>query len=132
VIEVEENLPIGLVASARGFRAYDEAGRVLPIDPSRIPVDLPIVARPDTALFRLLGDLKAEQPALFARVSEARRVGKSEAVLQLLDVPVRVMLDASMDRFLELSSVQADLERRRLRPVELDLRFKDQVIARLP
>jgi cell division protein FtsQ len=132
VVEVEENLPIALVPSPKGFRAYDDSGRVLPLDPSRIAVDLPIVPRPDTALFRMLGDIKAEQPSLFARISEARRTGKDEAVLQLLNVPVRVMTDVSMDRFLELSSVEADLERRRLRPVELDLRFKDQVIARLP
>ncbi|MEO7967056.1 MAG: FtsQ-type POTRA domain-containing protein, partial [Gemmatimonadaceae bacterium] len=131
IVDVEENLPIALVPSPKGFRVYDDSGRVLPIDPSRIPVDLPIVPRPDTAIFRMLGDIKAEQPLLFARISEARRTGKDEAVLQLINVPVRVMTDVSMDRFLELSSVEADLERRRLRPVELDLRFKDQVIARL-
>jgi len=132
VVTVEENLPIALVPSKSGFRTYDDSGRVLPLDPSRIPVDLPIVARPDTAIFRLLGDIKAEQPALYARISEVRRRGKDEVVLELLQVPVRVMTDVSMERFLELSSVEADLERRRLRPVELDLRFKDQVIARLP
>jgi cell division protein FtsQ len=61
-----------------------------------------------------------------------RRTAKDEAVLQLLDIPVRVMTDVSMDRFLELSSVEADLDKRHIRPVELDLRFRDQVIARLP
>lgn len=132
VVEVEENLPIALVPSPKGFRAYDDSGRILPLDPSRIVVDLPIVARPDTAIFRLLGDIKAEQPTLFARISEVRRTAKDEAVLQLLDIPVRVMTDVSMDRFLELSSVEADLDKRHIRPVELDLRFRDQVIARLP
>lgn len=132
IVEVEENLPIALVPSPKGFRAYDDSGRVLPLDPSRIVVDLPIVSRPDTAIFRLLGDIKAEQPSLFARISEVRRTGKDEAMLQLLTIPVRVMTDVSMDRFLELSSVEADLEKRRIHPVELDLRFKDQVIARLP
>lgn len=132
VVRVEENYPIALVPSARGFRAYDDSGRVLPLDPSQVAVDLPITPRPDTAILRLLGDIKAEHPGLYARVSEARRTGRDDAVLQLVDLPVRVMLDVSMDRFLELSSVEADLGQRRLRPVELDLRFKDQVIARLP
>jgi cell division protein FtsQ len=132
VVIVDENLPIALVPSANGLRAYDENGRSLPIDPSRIAVDLPVVSRADTTIFRLLGDLKAELPEVYARVSEVRRSGRDELVLQLLNVPVRAMADVSIDRFLELSSVEADLERRRLRPVELDLRFKDQVIARLP
>ena len=103
------------------------------MDPSRIGgVDLPIVSRPDSVVFRLLGRVKDELPGFFARISEVRRDGKDEIILQLVTVPVRAMLDVSIDRFLELSSVEADLERRRLRPVELDLRFKDQVIARLP
>lgn len=132
IVEVEEHDPIALAPAPRELRAFDATGRTLPLDPSLVPVDLPLVARPDSALLRFLGDLKAEEPSVYARVSEARMVGRDEVLLHLLDVPVRVMLDVSMERFLELSSVQADLERRRLRPVELDLRFKDQVIARLP
>jgi cell division protein FtsQ len=132
VVTVEENLPVALVPAARGFKAYDDSGRVLPLDPARWGVDLPIIPRADTALLRLLGELKAEHPEFFARVSEARRVGKDEVALQLVDVVVRAMLDLRADRMLQLSSVEADLARRRLRPVELDLRYKDIVIARLP
>ena len=132
VVTVEENLPIALVAASGGFKAYDDRGRLLPLDPTRWKVDLPIVARADTALFRLLGEIKAEMPEYYVRVSEARRVAKDEVVLQLLDVPVRAMLDMRADRLLQLSSVEADLAKRHLRPVELDLRYKDLVIARLP
>lgn len=132
VVIVDENLPIAFVPTATGLKAYDETGRLLPLDPSRVAVDLPIVARADTTILRLLGDLKAQLPDVFARVSEVRRVNRDELRIQFIDVPVRAMADVSVDRFLELSSVKADLERRRLHPVELDLRFKDQVIARLP
>jgi len=132
VVTVDENLPIALVAASGGFKAYDDRGRLLPLDPARWRVDLPIVARADTALFRLLGEIKAEMPEYYARVSEARRVAKDEVVLQLLDVPVRAMLDMRADRLRQLSSVEADLAKRHLRPVELDLRYKDLVIARLP
>jgi cell division protein FtsQ len=132
VVTIDEVLPIALVPGAKGLQAVDEAGRVLPIDPSVQALDLPVAERPDTAVLRLLADLRASLPSLFARISEARRVGRDEVVLQLMNVPVRAMLDVSVDRFLELSSVEADLERRRVHPVELDLRFKDQVIARLP
>ncbi len=132
VVTVDENLPIALVPASGGFKAYDDSGRVLPLDPARWGVDLPIVSRPDTALFRLLGDIKAEMPEYYSRVSEARRVAKDEVMLQLMDVPVRAMLDMRADRLLQLSSVEADLAKRHLRPVELDLRYKDLVIARLP
>lgn len=132
VVTVDENLPIALVPTANGFRAYDEEGRRLPMDPSRGGVDLPITPRADSAVFRVLGELKADVPEFYARISEIRRVGRDELYLQLVTVPVRAMLDLSSERLMELSSVEADLERRRLRPVELDLRFKDQVIARLP
>ena len=132
VVTIDENLPIALVPAASGFKAYDEGGRVLPLDPARWGVDLPIVPRVDTALFRLLGDLKAEMPEYYGRVSEARRVGKDEVILQLVDIPVRAMLDMRAERLLQLSSVEADLAKRRLKAVELDLRYKDLVIARLP
>lgn len=132
VVTVEENLPIALVPGPGGFKVYDDSGHTLPLDPARWGVDLPIVPRADTALFRLLGEMKAEWPEYYARVSEARRVGQDEVYLQLVDVGLRAMLDLSADRLLQLSSVEADLAKRRLRAVELDLRYKDLVIARLP
>lgn len=132
VVTVEEALPIALVPGPSGFKVFDDSGRALPLDPARWGVDLPIVPRADTALFRLLADIRAEWPEYYARVSEARRVGADEVYLQLVDVGVRTMLDLSTDRLLQLSSVEADLAKRHLRPVELDLRYKDLVIARLP
>ena len=132
VVTIDENLPVALVPAASGFKAYDDGGRVLPLDPARWGVDLPVVPRVDTAVFRLLGDLKAEMPEYYARVSEARRVGKDEVQLDLVDVTVRAMLDMRADRLLQLSSVEADLAKRRLKAVELDLRYHDLVIARLP
>jgi cell division protein FtsQ len=53
-------------------------------------------------------------------------------VLELKTVAVRAMLDASLDRLAELEPVEADLARRQLRAAEIDLRYRDQVIARLP
>jgi len=132
VVTVDENLPIALVPAAGGFKAYDDSARLLPLDPARWGVDLPIVPRADTALLRLLGDIKSEMPEVYARLSEARRVGRDEVYLQLVNVGVRAMLDMGADRLLQLSSVEADLAKRQLRAVELDLRYKDLVIARLP
>jgi cell division protein FtsQ len=41
------------------------------------------------------------------------------------------MADVSVDRLAELVPVEQDLARRRLRAVEIDLRYRDQVIARV-
>jgi cell division protein FtsQ len=132
IVEVTENLPVAFVPGRSGLRAYDEDGKALPLDPSRIPTDLPIISAPDTGVLRLLADLRADRPDVFARISEVRLVGKDQLRFELLDVPVLAMRNVGAERFDELSSVQHDLARRRIVPVELDLRFKDQVIARVP
>ena len=119
-----------LAAALEAF-AVDPSGRALPIDPSRVNVDLPIVATRDTALLRLLADVRAAAPALFERVSEIRRVEKGELLVRLTTVPVRAMADLSASRLAETVPVEEDLARRRARVAELDLRFRDQVIARL-
>jgi cell division protein FtsQ len=131
VVHVAENLPVALVPAAEGFRTMDADGRTLPIDPSKMAVDLPILARPDTGVLRLLGEVQRDDPALFERISEVRRVGKEELVLRLTTVPVRAMADVSVGRLAEVFPVEEDLARRGLGVAELDLRFRDQVIARL-
>jgi hypothetical protein len=131
VVNVVENLPVALVSTERGFLAFDARGRQLPLDPSRVAVDLPIAARRDTALFRLLAQLRTERPAVFERVSEVRRVGNREVLVHFESLPVRAMLDVTPDRLAEIFPVEADLAKRQARVAELDLRFRDQVIARL-
>jgi cell division protein FtsQ len=132
VITVEEYQPVALVPSRNGLRAYDATGRALPLDPSRTPVDLPLVSGADSALFRFLGQLQAVQRDVFARVNEVRRNGRDEFVLDLVSVSVRVRPDIGVERLAQISSVEAELARRQSRPRELDFRFRDQVIARFP
>jgi cell division protein FtsQ len=132
IVEVTEYVPVALVPQRTGLRAYDENAVALPLDPSRVPADLPIITAPDTGILRLLADIRSERPELFARISEIRPMGREQLRMVLIDVQVLVMRDVSAERFDELSSVERDLARRRIAPVELDLRFKDQVIARVP
>jgi len=131
VVNVVENLPIAMVSTERGFLVFDERGRQLPLDPSRVPVDLPIAARRDTALFGFLARVRAQRPSVFARLSDVARVGEKEIVIHFDGLPVRAMLDVTPDRLAEIFPVEADLARRQARVAELDLRFRDQVIARL-
>jgi len=132
VVSVEEHQPVALVPSRNGLQAHDATGRVLPLDPSRTPVDVPVVARADTAVFRLLGQLQAVQHDVFARVNEVRREGRNELVLDLVSVSLRLRADIGVERLAQVSSVEAELARRHWRARELDFRFRDQVIARFP
>ena len=131
VIEVTERVPVALVQSQGVLRAYDERGVALPIDPTRVDVDAPVLLERDVALLRLLARIKRTMPAFYARVSAVRRTGRDEILLELEKQPVRAMQDVSMERLAEIAPVEEDLARKQLRAAEIDLRFRDQVIARL-
>lgn len=131
VVTIVEKVPVALVPARGGFRAYDRRGAALPLEPSRVGVDLPVLAARDTALLRLLGDLRDSTPDLYSRLSEVRRIGKRELVLRLAAVPVRAMADVRPHRLADIIPVERDLARRRARVVELDLRYREQVVARL-
>ncbi len=134
VVQVTERHPVALVSGPGGLRAVDERGRRLPLDPSRTPVDAPIVtaAPRDTIVYHLLGAMQREAPVLYARLSSIRATGADEIVLQIADLPVRAMTNVTLARLGDIDPVERDLARRQLRPTELDLRYRDQVIARLP
>lgn len=131
VVHVTERMPVALVPASTGFLVYDERGAALPIDPTRVSVDVPVLSQRDTSLLRLLGDMRVRMPALYGRVSEIRRAGRGELLLQLKSVPVRVMQDVTLERLADIDPVEVDLARRQVRVAEIDLRFRDQVIARL-
>jgi cell division protein FtsQ len=135
LVRLVEHEPVALVPTASGFRAYDQRGLPLPIDPTAADVDAPILSRPDNTMLRLLGAARAEAPELYRRVSEVRREGDGERggelVFVLDSLPVRALSDITLHRLEDLLLVERDLARRRLRAVELDLRYRDQVIARI-
>ena len=130
VVHVVEHRPVAFVPAPAGLRVHDARGRVLPVDPSRIDLDLPVLEKPDTTLLRLLGEVQTAAPAIFRRISEIRRTG-DDVQLRLFDVAVRVRPTVSARRLADIPPVEADLRRRRIPVAELDLRFRDQVIARL-
>jgi cell division protein FtsQ len=134
VVQVTERHPVALVNGPGGLRAVDERGRRLPLDPSRTPIDAPIVTAPprDTTVYHLLGAMQREAPQMYARLSSIRASGMDEFVLQFSDLPVRAMTNVTLARLGDIVPVERDLLRRELRASELDLRYRDQVIARLP
>lgn len=142
VVQLVENAPVALVetsgppgkgASGSAIRVVDAVGHALPIDPSRTNIDLPVVESADPSVLALLADVKAHEPRLFAQISSVRRTGGSgdELDVALPSVMVRALVGVSADRLADVIPVEADLARRHARVAELDLRFRDQVIARL-
>jgi hypothetical protein len=124
-------LPSALVPASGVLRVYDERGVALPIDPARVDVDAPVLAERDVALLRLLSRIRRGMPAFYGRISEVRRASRDEIVLVLEKQSVRMMEDVSLDRLADIAPVEEDLARRQVRVAEIDLRFRDQVIARL-
>jgi cell division protein FtsQ len=131
VVTVTERAPVALVPASGGFRVYDERGVALPIDPSRVTVDAPVLMQRNPRLLHLLGEMRLRMPALYTRVSSVRAIGADEVVFDLTTHPVRAMQDVSLERLAEIAPVEADLNRKGLTASELDLRYRDQVIARL-
>jgi len=131
VVEVTERVPVALISAPGGMRVYDERGVALPIDPAKVDVDVPVLAERNVVLLRLLSRMKRTMPGFYARVSEVRRVGRDEILLDLDKVNVRAMQDVSLDRLAEIAPVEEDLARKQLRVAEIDIRYRDQVIARL-
>jgi cell division protein FtsQ len=150
VVTIEENLPVALVASPSGLLPYDSLGRQLPIDPSGQGIDLPVVATRDPILLKLVGAIRSAEPQLFARLEEVRRTGKEEIEITLSRNPaenapgsgdsapnqpkalrVLALAGLSVVRLADIFPVESDLARRQARAAEIDLRYRDQVIARL-
>jgi len=131
VVRVSENLPVAFVPAAGGLRATDADGHLLPLDPSKVDIDLPVLERPDTALVRLLADVRGASPALFAQISAARRPSPSELTFALPGMLIRTNASVNAARLADVLPVEQDLARRHARATELDLRYRDQVIAKL-
>ena len=149
VVTLRENLPVALIPSGQGLRPYDSLGRELPIDPLRTDLDLPVVASPDPAILRLLGEIRSGDLAMYQRISEVRRTGRNDLLIVLgsssarlaspLDpaareagvLRVRALVGVTVDRLTDIFPVESDLVARQARIGELDLRYRDQVIARI-
>jgi cell division protein FtsQ len=147
-VHVEERAPVAMAPSKGGVEVFDAGGLALPMDPSAAGgLDVPLVSARDTALLRLLGAMRVDAPRLYARISEARRATGTGGTRDEFEftvttpapsgtgsvttVVVRAMADVSVGRLADLVPVEDDLQRRRVRVAEIDLRYRDQVIARL-
>ena len=145
-IRIVEKRPTAFVAAGT-LRPATAAGEILPVNPARVSVDLPIAgSAPDTATrvrdratLRLLaeaGRLAEADPVLMARVSELRaeKGGAMRLVLAHPRAEVLLPAGAAEPRLTQLRAALADVARRLPQDgrAQVDARFADQVVVRLP
>ena len=145
-IRITEKRPAAFV-SAGTLRPATARGEILPVDPARVPVDLPIAgSAPDTAnrvrdratlaLLREAGRLADADPMLMARVSELRAGPDGGMRLLLAHPRAEVLLPrgAAEPRLTQLRATLDDVGRRLPEGARavVDARFADQVVVRLP
>jgi cell division protein FtsQ len=132
LIRLTERVPVAQVSQKGILVPMDADGRQLPIDLARTPIDVPVAPSADSTILRLLDELRQLAPAIFDRIVSARRVARDHLLFDLEAFVVRTRDDVTGGRFRDILPVEADLSRNRLRAIELDLRFQDQVIVRQP
>jgi hypothetical protein len=145
-VRVDEKRPVAFIEDGT-LRAVDGTGAILPFDPARVPMDLPIIrgslADPARApaLLRAIAEterLTDLDPALMREVSEIRLSSGSDRVIVLTHTLGEVVVPFGVphERIVQIRSVFADVEQRFPRdatgavPARLDLRFEDQIVVR--
>jgi cell division protein FtsQ len=129
VVEITEVPAVALVPGRDGLTAMDAAGHLLPFDPSVTAPDLPLTERADSLVGRLLGQVLAADPALFAQLSSADRDG-NWVVLSVGRRRLVFRPDATMETIRAVTAVAQDLARLGRPWQELDGRWAGQVIVR--
>ena len=128
VVRVTENSPIAYVQTSGGLRAVDKDGRFLPIDPTRIAIDLPVLVKADTVLLHLLANVRSVSPALFGEISDIRRTGGTDIALTLSTAQVRALASISAQRLADIDKETVDF-----RPNYDDSEVEPEVLpARIP
>lgn len=143
-IRIVEKRPVAFLGGT--LRPATGTGEILPVDPARVPVDLPIAGTaPDTAsrvrdraTLALLAEaarLADADPMLMARVSEVRlgRDGATRLVMAAPRAEVLLAAGAAEPRLSQLRATLADVDRRLAEGgrAVVDARFADQVVVRL-
>jgi cell division septal protein FtsQ len=127
-------------AGAELLVPVDAEGRVLPIDPSLVDLDLPVVTAPASApVLRLLAEIRSVEPELYAMISEASPASAptERGVRVRLRAPAGAVVLLSDDphatQLRELKVTLADLvARQELNRLErIDARFRGQVVTAL-
>jgi cell division protein FtsQ len=148
-VRIREERPVAFVGDS-GLTPATGAGQLLPVDPARAPVDLPIMrgnvadSTEAAAMRRMLaevGRLTGIDPVLMAGVSEIQTAAPIPDALILRHSSAHLIVPLGVDpqRVAQLRATLHDVERRQAGPAGdghtaelpvLDARFGDQIVVR--
>lgn len=127
-VTVEEAIPVALAPMADHLVPMDARGRLLPFDPVRLPVSLPI-ADHDSATAALLDRLRRSDPDGYAAAEFARR-DHGDVVLQAGSHLVRYRPGADDDILRAVVGVRSYLTQHGVAWKEIDARYQARVFVR--
>ena len=129
VVELDEWDPVARAPEAGRLAFMDEAGRILPFDPAESATDLPVTPAPDRLVGKVLANVRAQEPSLFADIATATRLG-GDVLLVARNRRIWFGPDVSAEEIRAVMAVAHDLARRGQTYSELDGRYAGQVIVR--
>ncbi|MQA91943.1 MAG: FtsQ-type POTRA domain-containing protein [Gemmatimonas sp.] len=147
-VSIVEKSPVAFVLDG-SLRPATGRGEILPIDPSKVPLDLPVLRGPSNdstdqgTLHRMLAEtqhITELAPELIGEISEIHPFSEEGEALVLIHPIGEIIMPfgATARRVSELRAVLADLPSRwgesgtDFGRSRLDLRFADQVVVRNP
>jgi cell division septal protein FtsQ len=128
-VSVLEELPVALTMQEDRLVLLDRHGRVLPFDPAKAPVSLPVVSR-DSATSALLATVLRADAEWYGTIDAAYRDG-GDVLLELGAQRVRVRPDASLETVRWTAYVVRWLAEQSMGWAELDTRFAGRAFVTL-
>jgi len=129
-VVVREAEPVAFVPAARGLTPVDARGTLLPFDPARTPLDLPIAVTADSNVLGVLALVQAVDAGLYQEITVARRLTRGDVALELGSRRVLVGRDAGPEVIQAVALVAQDLAAKKRPYAELDARYAGQVVVR--
>lgn len=142
-IRLSEVEPVALLAAGGALRPVDRRGVVLPVDPTRKPVDLPVLrGEPEVEGGRVrspemlreiavVWELGRRDSAFMERVSQVESLpGRGLRMWMMEEAPVEQVLLPVEDPRRALSRVEVALGLAGMTARTADARFRDQVVLR--
>ncbi|MGH7594231.1 MAG: cell division protein FtsQ/DivIB [Gemmatimonadales bacterium] len=127
-VTLREATPVALMATADRMVLVDSEGRVLPFDPVRAPVSLPIAGR-DAVTARLLARLKRTDAGWYDTV-ESARLDRGDVVLDAGRHRVRLRPEANDAVLRGVGAVRRYLSARGIAWREIDARYHQRLFVR--
>ena len=132
---VREEEPVAFVPGLRGgggdLAVVDARGRVLPFDPARTGLDLPLAATADSGVLAVLALIQSVDAVLFQEITAARRLGsRGDVALEWGPRFVLLRRDAGPEVIQAVVLVAQDLALKARPYTELDARYAGQVVVR--